>query len=146
MTPTVHQDCFVLLYWKLKTYSWKLKKVYWKLKTIENELRLTGPNLVLLLATRCLYWGYIWAPVNWTQLSTTLGHRMPLQGGPSDLSTKRTSENLNTLCVSCFASQKSFLQKSKQFLLTQLDVQGACNAIFLMINNKYYMYFQCILI
>ena len=26
-------------------------------------------------------------------------------GGTSDLSAKRTSENLNTLCISCFASQ-----------------------------------------
>ena len=37
---------------------------------------------------------------------------MPLLGGPSDLSAKRTSENLNILCVSCFASQRSFLLKT----------------------------------
>ena len=39
-----------------------------------------GPKLVLLLATRCHYWGYIWAQVNWTQVTTTLGHQMPLPG------------------------------------------------------------------
>ena len=37
---------------------------------------------------------------------------MPLPGGPSDLSAKRTSENLNTLCISCFALQRSLLQKT----------------------------------
>ena len=37
---------------------------------------------------------------------------MPPLGGPSDLGAKRTSENLNTLCISCFASQRSFLQKT----------------------------------
>ena len=75
-----------------------------------SELRSTRPNLVPLSATRCLYWGYIWPKVrvtkcqadlmwyhswpldastrgyilpqvNWTQLSTTLGHEMPLLGG-----------------------------------------------------------------
>ena len=46
--------------------------------------------LVLLLATRCLYWGL------------------------SDLSAKRTSENLKTLCISCFASQRSFLWKTNK--------------------------------
>ena len=55
------------------------------------ELRSTGPNLVPVLATRCLYWGYT-----------------------SDLSAKRTSENLNTLCISCFASQRSFLRKTNK--------------------------------
>ena len=35
-------------------------------------------------------------------------------GDPSDLSAKRTSENLNTLCISCFASQRCFLQKSNK--------------------------------
>ena len=49
-----------MAYCKLKMYSWKLKTVYWKLMTIANELRSTRPNLVPLLATRCLYqWG-IW--------------------------------------------------------------------------------------
>ena len=38
------------------------------------------------MATRCFYGGYIWAQVNWTQLSTTLGHKMPLLGGTSDFS------------------------------------------------------------
>ena len=36
------------------------------------------------------------------------------QGDPSDLSAERSSENLNTLCISCFASQRSFLQKTNQ--------------------------------
>ena len=49
------------VYCKLKTYSWKLKRVYWKLQTIENEIRSTGPNLLPLVATKCLYPGYIWA-------------------------------------------------------------------------------------
>ena len=66
-----------IVYCKLKMYSQKLKMVYWKLKTIENELRSTGSNLVPLLATRCLYWcrQYIWAQVNWIQLSLTLATR-----------------------------------------------------------------------
>ena len=63
---------------QLKMYSWKL--VWWKLKTIANELRSTWHNPVLLLATRCLYWGYIRAQVKWTQLCNTLGHLMPLVG------------------------------------------------------------------
>ena len=46
------------------------------------------PYVVLLLATRCLYWG------------------------ASDLSAKRTHENLNILCVLGFASQRSFLRKT----------------------------------
>ena len=63
-----------MVYCKLQTYSWKLKTVYSNLKTIENELRSTGPNLVPLLATGCLYQGNIWVQVNWTQLSTTLSY------------------------------------------------------------------------
>ena len=39
-----------------------------------NELRSMRPMLVPLLASRCLFWGYIWAQVNQTQLSATLGH------------------------------------------------------------------------
>ena len=39
---------------------------------------------------------------------------MPLLGGPSDLSAKRMSQNLNTLCVSCFASQRCFLWKNNK--------------------------------
>ena len=34
--------------------------------------------------------------------------------GPSDLCAKRTSENLNILCVSYFASQRSFLRKTNE--------------------------------
>ena len=50
-----------------------------------SELRSTGPNIVLVLATRCLYWWeYIWAQVNWTSISTWLGHQMLLPGGMSD--------------------------------------------------------------
>ena len=46
-----------IIYCKLKMYSWKLKMVYWKLKTIANKFRSAGPNLVSLLAMRCLYGG-----------------------------------------------------------------------------------------
>ena len=90
--------------------------VYWKLKTIQNDLKSTRPNAVLLLATRCLYgghisaqvhqiqfsttlgysmllWGlgvgYISAQVNWIQQSVTLGHKMPLPGGTSELRSTR---------------------------------------------------------
>ena len=45
-----------------------------------SELRSTGPNLVPLLATRCIYQGYIWTQINWIQLNTALGHQMPLPG------------------------------------------------------------------
>ena len=38
-----------------------------------SELRSTRPKSVPLLATRC-HWGYIWAQVNWIQISTSLGH------------------------------------------------------------------------
>ena len=56
-----------------------------------SELRSTGPKLVPLLAMRCLY-----------------------QGGPSDLSARRTSENLNTLGVLGLASQRSFLRRTNE--------------------------------
>ena len=42
------------------------------------------PDVVPLLATRCLYREYIWAQVNWTYISTILGHQMPLPGGMSN--------------------------------------------------------------
>ena len=53
---------------QLKTYPWKLKMVYCKQKTIANEVRSTRPNLIPLLATRCLSCGVldIWAWANWT--------------------------------------------------------------------------------
>ena len=44
--------------WSIAKYSSKLKTVYWTLQTIEHELRWTGPKLVPLLATRCLYQGF----------------------------------------------------------------------------------------
>ena len=91
----------------------KTKSVYCKelmktqdglLQTIEHELRSMGHKFVPLLATRCLYWGYIWlkvsltqrlnkcqddltsywAQVNCTYVSTTVGHQMPLLGDTSD--------------------------------------------------------------
>ena len=40
------------------------------LQTIEHELRSSGPNLVLVLATRCLYWGYVWLKFSLTQRLT----------------------------------------------------------------------------
>ena len=52
------------------------------------------PDVVLLLTTRCLYWG--------VHLSDILG----------------TSENLNTLCISCFASQRSFLWKTNEIKIS----------------------------
>ena len=44
------------------------------------EVKSTGPNLVPFFTTRWHHWGYIWAQVNHTQLSTNLGHYMPLLG------------------------------------------------------------------
>ena len=41
---------------------------------------------------------------------------MPLLGGLSDLSAKRTSENLNTLGVWGLASQRSFLRKTNKYI------------------------------
>ena len=47
------------------------------------------PDIVLLLTTRCFYWGYVWLNVSLTQrltnvkvtwCSTALGHQMPLLG------------------------------------------------------------------
>ena len=58
--------------------------------------------------------GYIWAQVNWTHVGTALGHQIPLPRGTCDLSAKRTSKNLNTLCISWFSSQRSFLQKTNK--------------------------------
>ena len=46
-----------------------------------SELRSTGPNRVPLLPLDASTRQCIWAHVNWTQLSTTLGHKMPLPGG-----------------------------------------------------------------
>ena len=40
-------------------------------------------------------------------------------GGPSDLSSKRTSENLNTPGVLGLASQRSFLQKTNNGLVNK---------------------------
>ena len=58
-----------------------------------NEQMQSWPDIVLLLTTRCLYRG--------VHLSDVLG----------------TSENLNTLCVLCFASQRSFLRKTNNVSL-----------------------------
>ena len=64
-------------------YIWKMKMVYCKvllktqdglLQAIEHELRWMGPKLVPLLATSCLYWGYIWAQIKLTWCCTALGH------------------------------------------------------------------------
>ena len=56
-----------------------------------SELRSTGPKLVPLLAMRCIY-----------------------LGDPSDLSAKRTSENVNILGVLDVASRRPFLQKTNE--------------------------------
>ena len=74
------------------------------------------PEVVLLLATRCPYEGVhltvhclcncIPQHVKMTLCGTALGHQMPLLGGTS------ASKNLNTLCISCFASQMSVLRKT----------------------------------
>ena len=63
-----------------------------------SELRSTRPNLVSVLATRCLYGGYMterstWHK-GWPNVKLTRDASM---GGTSDLRAKRTSENLNTL-------------------------------------------------
>ena len=41
--------------------------LYWG---VTSELRSAGPNLVPLLAARCFYWGYIWPKVSLTQRPT----------------------------------------------------------------------------
>ena len=95
-----------------------------------SELRSTGLNSFLVLATTCLHWGVhltanvkmilcstalghwicVWggvclswicltANVKLTLCSTALGHWIHLWGVPSDLSAKRTSENMNPLRV-----------------------------------------------
>ena len=71
---------------------WKVRNIpFWTGRT--SELRSTGPKLVPLMATGCPYHGrYVWAQVNWTQVSSTLGHEMPLLGGTSQL--KSTGHNL----------------------------------------------------
>ena len=86
-------------------------------------------------------WPKGWPLVKLTWCSTILGHQMPLPGlcltkgqsdqkidkkcqtdpkphlweGLSDLSAKRTFENLNTLCISCFALQRSLQKTNKNW-------------------------------
>ena len=72
-------------------------------------------DIVLLLTTRCLYSGVCLSSdvlgtsenlkmSSWPDVVLLLITKCLYQGG--------TSENLNTLCVSCFASQRSFLRKT----------------------------------
>ena len=49
--------------------------------------------------------------VKMTLCSTALGYQMPLLGGTS------AWENLNTLCILCFASQRTFLWKANKKML-----------------------------
>ena len=73
------------------------------------------PDIVPFLATRCLYWG---RNLSSGQPDLTEDHSRLLDastgGNPSDLIAKRTSEILNTLFVSCFASHRSFLRKTNE--------------------------------
>ena len=105
-----------MVYCKLKMYSWKLKMVYWKLETIEHELRSTGPILVPLLATRCLYWR---VHLSSGQLDPTSYHSWPrdasIGGGSVWLKCKKDIENLNTLGVLGLVSRRSFLRKTSQW-------------------------------
>ena len=54
-----------------------------------SELRSTRPKLVPFLATRCLYWGYIWLKVSltqsWPYAVPLLANRCLLHGGISEL-------------------------------------------------------------
>ena len=82
------------------------------------------PDVVSLLATRCLYpagtsdqrsaWPKGWQNVKLTQ--SVIYWR-----GLSDLHAKRTSENLNTLYMSYFGSQRSCLRKTS-------ELQGTYNS------------------
>ena len=63
--------------------EWNYHGCWHQTWSVKYELRSTGLNLFPLLAMRCLYWGVdlpIWAQVSWTQVSSTLGHEMPLWG------------------------------------------------------------------
>ena len=74
------------------------------------------PDIVLLLATRFLYWWGV--HLSSSHLDPTESHSWPWDasmGCPPDLNAKRTSENLNTDGVSGLASQRSFLRKTKQY-------------------------------
>ena len=51
---------------------------------------------------------------------------MPLLGGPSDLSAKRTSENLNTLGVWGLVSQRSLLRKTNESGLAYKKAHSLC--------------------
>ena len=51
------------------------------------------PKVVPFWVTRCLYWRYVWAQVNWTYVSSILGHQMPLPGGTSDWMSARPNSN-----------------------------------------------------
>ena len=77
------------------------------------------PYIVPLLATRCLHQvGSIWLKVSLTRRLTKCQAdlRCLYQGGPSDISVKRTSENLNTPVIWGLASQRSFLRKTNKVI------------------------------
>ena len=87
---------FDIFYWKVYLTSGQLDPIWyccWPPDASTRWVHLTAcqpdpkvdqmsswPDILLLLVTRCLYWGYIWAQVNWTQISSTLGHNMPVLG------------------------------------------------------------------
>ena len=98
-------------------------------------------------------WSKGWPNVKLTWCSTTLGHQMPLswgcltkgqpdpkiwqrmstspkassRGGLSDLSAKRTSGNLNALCISCFASQTSFWKTNELQVVQHMTCSTMCH-------------------
>ena len=61
--------------------DWPNAKLTWSSTTLghqmplpggTSELRSTRPNFVPLMATRCCYWWYIWAQINWTKCQADL--------------------------------------------------------------------------
>ena len=65
----------------IRGYMWNMQMIYCKellktqdslLQTLEHELRSSGLKLVPFLATRWLYWGYIWTQVSCIYISTIL--------------------------------------------------------------------------
>ena len=75
------------------------------------------PEVVPLLATRCHNGGISDQRSAWPKdlrKSFNLTQSLIYRGGPSDLSARRTSENLNTLCILGLASLRFFLQKANK--------------------------------
>ena len=87
-------------FWKVRNVPFCKGRTSELMSTKANQVS-SWTDVVLLLATRCLLWGvhlswvYLtanvkltwhstaqyWAHINWTQVSSTVDHEMPLPGG-----------------------------------------------------------------